>query len=92
MKQDNHHKRRRPGRFITATIILTLIALLLMFLGGLLDGLISRSTSAIEAQSGTVIVFSSTSQSSFPSSRLGAEQRAAIVAVPGVFYLVWLSF
>ena len=31
--------RRRPGRFGVATVILTLIAILLMFLGGLLDGL-----------------------------------------------------
>ena len=34
--------RRRPGRFVVATAILTLIALLLMFLGGLLDGLDGR--------------------------------------------------
>jgi hemin transport system permease protein len=26
--------RRRPGRFVTATIILTLVAVLVMFLGG----------------------------------------------------------
>lgn len=84
MKLALREMRRRPGRFVTATIILTLIALLLMFLGGLLDGLVSRSTSAIKAQDGTVIVFSSTSQSSFPSSRLGPDQRAAVVAVPGV--------
>ena len=36
--------RRRPGRFSTAAVILTLIAILLMFLGGLLDGLIASST------------------------------------------------
>ncbi|TFH19731.1 MAG: ABC transporter permease, partial [Acidimicrobiales bacterium] len=41
--------RRRPGRFATATVILTLIAILLMFLGGLLDGLIASSTGAIRA-------------------------------------------
>ena len=75
--------RRRPGRFVTATVILTLIALLLMFLGGLLDGLVGSSTSAIEAQRGQVLVFSSTSQSSFPSSRLTGDQRDAITAVPG---------
>jgi putative ABC transport system permease protein len=75
---------RRPGRFVTATVILTLIALLLMFLGGLLDGLVQSSTSAIEAQRGEVIVFSSTSQSSFPRSRLTADQRAQIAAVGGV--------
>ena len=91
MKLALREMRRRPGRFITATIILTLIALLLMFLGGLLDGLVSRSTSAIKAQSGTVIVFSATSQSSFPSSRLGPEQRATIAAVPGVEHVGGLS-
>jgi ABC-type branched-subunit amino acid transport system ATPase component len=32
---------RRPGRFAVAGVILTLIAILLMFLGGLLDGLIA---------------------------------------------------
>ena len=36
--------RRRPGRFATATALLTLIAMLLMLLGGLLDGLINRAT------------------------------------------------
>jgi len=75
--------RRRPGRFVTATVILTLIALLLMFLGGLLDGLVGSSTSAIEAQRGQVMVFSATSQSSFPSSRLTGAERDAVAAVPG---------
>ena len=51
--------RRRPGRFGAATAILTLIALLLMFLGGLLDGLIAQSTNAINAQRGDLLVFSS---------------------------------
>ena len=44
--------RRRPGRFVTATIILTLVAVLVMFLGGLLDGLIRSSTDAVRAQDG----------------------------------------
>ena len=42
--------RRRPGRFAIATVILTLIAILLMFLGGLLDGLVASSTGAFRAQ------------------------------------------
>lgn len=75
--------RRRPGRFVTATVILTLIALLLLFLGGLLDGLVRSSTSAIEAQQGQVLVFSSTSQSSFPRSRLTRAERDAAASVPG---------
>jgi putative ABC transport system permease protein len=84
MKLALREMRRRPGRFVTATVILTLIAVLLMFLGGLLDGLISSSTRAINAQSGDVIVFSSESQVSFPSSRLTTDDRATIEAVPGV--------
>ena len=76
--------RRRPGRFVTATIILTLLATLLMLLGGLLDGLISGATGAIAAQRGDVIVYSSTAQQSLPRSRITAEQRAVVTDVPGV--------
>jgi putative ABC transport system permease protein len=76
--------RRRPGRFVTATVILTLIAVLLMFLGGLLDGLINSSTGAIKAQPGDVIVVSATSEVSFPTSRLTGDDRTVIEAVPGV--------
>jgi hemin transport system permease protein len=76
--------RRRPGRFVTATIILTLVAVLVMSLGGLLDGLIRSSTDAVRAQDGDLIVYSSTSQSSFLRSRVDADTRATVDAVPGV--------
>ena len=46
MKLALRELRRRPGRFVTATIILTLVAMLVMFLGGLLDGLIRGATDA----------------------------------------------
>lgn len=75
---------RRPGRFATATVILTLIALLLMFLGGILDGLISSSTGAIKAQNADVIVYSSSSQASFLRSRIDPALRTEVDAVPGV--------
>ena len=75
---------RRPARFVTATVILTLVAVLVMFLGGLLDGLIRSSTDAVRAQDGDLIVFSSTSQSSFLRSRIDADTRAAIEGVDGV--------
>jgi hypothetical protein len=58
---------RRPGRFATATVILTLIAILLMFLGGILDGLISSSTGAIKAQDGDAIVWHGSATPSTPS-------------------------
>ncbi|MCU0259430.1 MAG: ABC transporter permease [Ilumatobacteraceae bacterium] len=75
---------RRPGRFATATVILTLIAVLLMFLGGLLDGLIRESTGAIRAQSGDLIVYSDTAQASFLRSRIEPDTRATVDAVDGV--------
>lgn len=76
--------RRRPGRFVTATVILTLVAVLVMFLGGLLDGLVRSSTDAVRAQDGDLIVFSSTSQSSFLRSRIDPDARAAVDELPGV--------
>lgn len=61
---------RRPGRFVTATAILTLIAMLLMFLGGLLDGLIRSATGAVRAQDADALVFSESSEASFLRSRI----------------------
>ncbi|MGI9598505.1 MAG: FtsX-like permease family protein [Acidimicrobiales bacterium] len=75
---------RKPGRFATAAVILTLIAVLLMFLGGLLDGLLRASTGAIRAQPGDAIVYSDTAQASFPRSRIDADLRAEVEGVEGV--------
>jgi len=75
---------RRPGRFVTATVILTLIAVLMMFLGGLLDGLIRVSTGAVSAQDADALTYSDTSQASFLRSRIDPETRAAIEQVDGV--------
>ena len=71
---------RRPGRFVTATVILTLIAILLMFLGGLLDGLIRTSTGAVAAQQADALVFSKSSQASFLRSRIEIDTRSTIEA------------
>jgi putative ABC transport system permease protein len=76
--------RRRPGRFVTATVILTLIAALLMLLGGLLDGLIRGSISALDAQRADAVVYSATAENSFLRSRITPEQRDAVEAVDGV--------
>ena len=75
---------RRPGRFVTATVILTLVAVLVMFLGGLLDGLIRSSTNAVQAQDGDLLVFSSTAQSSLLRSRIDGDLRETVEAVDGV--------
>lgn len=84
MKLALRELRRRPGRFVTATVILTLIASLLMLLGGLLDGLLAGSTSAVLAQRGELIVYSSTAEDSFQRSRITTETAAQVEAVPGV--------
>jgi len=75
---------RRPGRFVTASVVLTLIALLLMFLGGLLDGLIRSQTGALRAQDAQAIVYSDTAQASFVRSRIEPGLRAEVEAVEGV--------
>ena len=75
--------RRRPNRFAVATVVLSLIALLLMFLGGLLDGLTAGSTGALRAQEGDLIVYSATSEESFERSRLTPAIRAAVDEVAG---------
>lgn len=84
MKLALRELRRRPGRFATATVILTLIAVLLMFLGALLDGLIANSTNALTAQDANGIVYSPGSQASFIRSRIDPDLRARIDAISGV--------
>lgn len=76
--------RRRPGRFGVATAILTLIAVLLMFLGGLLDGLDAGNTGALRAQDADLVVFSATSQDSLVRSRIDPDVRRAVAASAGV--------
>ena len=84
MKLALRELRRRPGRFATATVILTLIAALLMLLGGLLDGLLRGATSAVLAQPGQLVVYSSMSENSFPRSRIDADVAARVADVDGV--------
>jgi putative ABC transport system permease protein len=74
---------RRPGRFVVATVILTLVALLLMFLGGLLDGLIAGSTGALRRQDADVIVYAEGADASLVRSRLGPEVRTQIDDIVG---------
>ena len=83
MKLALRELQRRPGRFVVATAILTLIALLLMFLGGLLDGLINGSTGALRAQRAELVVFSSTSEDSLVRSRITPEERAVVEKTVG---------
>ncbi len=75
---------RRKGNFAVATVILTLIALLLMFLGGLLDGLLASSTGAYRAQNADLFVYSSSAQKSLVRSRITPQERARVAGTSGV--------
>lgn len=84
MKLGLRELARQPGRFATAAVILTLIAVLLMFLGGLLDGLLRSATGAIRAQDADAIVYAEESQASFLRSRIEPAERTAIEELPTV--------
>ena len=76
--------RRRPGKFSVAVVTLTVLAALLLFLAGLLDGLFLGSTGALRAQRADVFVYSSTSRDSFLRSTITPDTRAAVEAVQDV--------
>ena len=76
--------RRRPGRFLVATIVLTFLCLLLLLLGGLLDGLFLGSTGAVRAQPADAIVYSANARDSFLRSRIGPDVRAKVESTVGV--------
>jgi putative ABC transport system permease protein len=75
---------RRPGRFVTAGAALTLLVLLLLVLGGILDALIGSSTGLLRAQSAPLIAYSANAESSIVRSRIPPSDRDDILAVPGV--------
>lgn len=75
---------RRPGRFVVAGSALTLLVLLLLFLGGLLDGLFLNTTGAIRAQDADAIVFSDDARESFLRSTIDADTRTEVEAVDSV--------
>lgn len=76
--------RRKPLRFGVAGSALVLLAVLLLFLGGLLDGLYLGSTGALRAQRAPLVTFSSDARESVIRSRISPELRAEIDAVDGV--------
>ncbi len=76
--------RREPRRFVTAAIVLTLLVVLLLFLGGLLDGLYLGSTGALRAQRANVLVYSADANNSIIRSRIDSPTRARVQHVSGV--------
>jgi putative ABC transport system permease protein len=75
---------RRPSRFLTAGAALTLLVLLLLVLGGILDALVNSATGVLRAQTAPLIVYSADSRGSLDRSRISAEQHDAIAGVEGV--------
>jgi len=76
--------RRRPGRFAPALVALVLLTLLLLVLGGLLDGLANGSTGALRAQPGQLLTYSADSKLSLVRSHLDAATVAEVGRVAGV--------
>lgn len=83
---------RRPGRFTVVGGALTVLVLLLLFLGGLLDGLYLNSSGAVRTLDADGIVFSDDARQSFLRSEITAEQRAEIDEVDGVAETGGLGF
>ncbi|MCO8126048.1 ABC transporter permease [Acidimicrobiia bacterium EGI L10123] len=83
---------RRPGRFTVVGGALTVLVLLLLFLGGLLDGLYLNSTGAVRTLDADGIVFSDDARQSFLRSEITADQRAEIDEVDGVAATGGLGF
>ncbi len=75
---------RRPGRFAVVGGALTVLVLLLLFLGGLLDGLYLNSTGAVRTLDADGIVFSDDARQSFLRSEVTAETQEEIDGVDGV--------
>ena len=92
MKLPLREMRRTPNRFVVATVVLAFLTTLLLFLGGLLDGLYLGSTGAIRAQNADVIVYSSSARDSFLRSRITPELRATIEGTSGVAEVGGLGF
>ena len=84
MKLALREMRRQPGRFAIATVILTLIAILLMFLGGLLDGLVASSTGAFRAQQGDLMVYATSARNTLERSRIAPAVRQQVESAAGV--------
>ncbi|MEI8001284.1 MAG: ABC transporter permease [Actinomycetes bacterium] len=76
--------RRRRRAFVPTTLALALLVVLLLSLGGLLDGLYLSSTGTLRAQQDPLVVFSDSARDSVIRSRITPEIRAAVEAVPGV--------
>lgn len=75
---------RRPGRFLPVGGALSLLVLLLLVLGGFLDGLTLSQTGSYRAQEGHLLVLADEADLQLNRSRLTAQDRAAVEQTTGV--------
>jgi putative ABC transport system permease protein len=75
---------RRPARFLSTGGALTLIVVLLLLLGGLLDGLTLSATGAYGAQTADLLVYTDEANGSLFRSRIDPDVRAQLEDVEGV--------
>lgn len=75
---------RKPVRFVAAFLALSLLTLLLLVLGGILDGLYLGSTGALRAQPGALVTFSADARDQVTRSRLSPQTIALVRSTPGV--------
>jgi putative ABC transport system permease protein len=76
--------RRRPARFAPVGLALTLLVVLLVVLGGFLDGLELEQTGAFRAQGDRVWVLAEDAELQLQRSSVDEATRAAVAALPGV--------
>ena len=76
--------RRCPWRFAPAVIALVLLTVLLLVLGGLLDGLYSGFTGALRAQPGELLTYAANAKLSVVRSQIDAATTAEVERAPGV--------
>lgn len=84
MKLALRELRRRPGRFAVAGGALAFLTVLLLFLGGLLDGLFLGSTGALRAQQADLVTYSDDARLSLLRSRIDPPVVEAVARVEGV--------
>ena len=75
---------RQPRRFLPVASALTLLVVLLVVLGGFLDGLEKSQTGAYRAHEDSVIVYNTSAKRQLARSRLGNETAQSLSDIPGV--------